>query len=229
MRWVPSWKFFLGSAFTFASLLVVAFALVYAATPIPSVSAVEALPQTSLVFYSDGTQIGQFKKEQRTVVPLQRVPEHVQRAVLAIEDRSFYDNRGVSLRGTVRAAWNNARGGEVQGGSTITQQYVKNFFLNSDRTLKRKAREFVISLKVAQQVPKEKILEDYLNKIYFGRNAYGIQAAARAYFGKDVDKLTVSEGAFLAGIINSPEIYDPSMARSPPRRRPSAGRRCWSP
>ncbi len=209
MRWIPSWKFVLGSMFGVASLLVVAFAVFYAVTPIPAAKA-DALSQTSLVFYSDGTQIGQFKKEQRTVVPLSRVPDHVRDAVLAIEDRTFYDNRGVSPRGMIRAAWNNARGGDVQGGSTITQQYVKNFFLTTDRTIQRKAREFVISLKVAQQVPKDKILEDYLNKIYFGRNAYGIQAAARAYFGKDVDKLTVSEGAFLAGIINSPESYDPA-------------------
>jgi membrane peptidoglycan carboxypeptidase len=209
-RWLPSWKLLLGSTFGTAAALVVAFVVFYAATPIPTVSASSALPQTSLVFYSDGTQIGQFKKEQRTLVSLDRVPDHVEEAVLASEDRSFYRNKGVSPRGMIRAAWNNSRGGSLQGGSTITQQYVKNFFLGSDRSVKRKAREFVISLKVYRQVPKKKILEDYLNKIYFGRNAYGIQAAAQAYFKKDVNKLTVSQGAFLAGIINGPELYDPN-------------------
>ncbi|MFZ0160483.1 MAG: transglycosylase domain-containing protein, partial [Kineosporiaceae bacterium] len=207
-RWLPSWKLMLGGIGGVATALVIAFATFYALTPIPSVQDSD-LPQTSLVFYSDGTQIGQFKKEQRTVVTLDKVPDHVQKAVLASEDRSFYSNRGVSPRGLIRAAWNNARGGSLQGGSTITQQYVKNFFLGSDRSIKRKAREFVISLKVAQQVPKGQILADYLNKIYFGRNAYGIQAAAQAYFRKDVGKLTVSEGAYLAGIINGPELYDP--------------------
>ncbi len=209
LRWLPSWKLVLGSGSLTAAALVIAFATFYALTPIPSVQASD-LPQTSTVVYSDGkTAIGQFKKEQRVVVALRDVPEHVQKAVLASEDRSFYSNRGVSPRGLIRAAWNNARGGSLQGGSTITQQYVKNFFLGSDRSVKRKAREFVISLKVAQQVPKEEILEDYLNKIYFGRNAYGIQAAARTYFHKRADQLTVSQGAYLAGIINGPELYDP--------------------
>jgi membrane peptidoglycan carboxypeptidase len=208
-RWLPSWKLVTGLFLTGVITLTVAAVAIYAMIPIPSITAA-ALPETSIVLYSDGTQIGQFKKEQRTVVPLSQVPDHVQKAVVAIEDRTFYSNQGISPRGVVRAVWNNVRGGDVQGGSTITQQYVKNFTNNWDRSLQRKARELVISLKVAQQVPKDEILQDYLNKIYWGRDANGIQAAARTYFGKDVSKLTVSEGAFLAGIINSPANYDPT-------------------
>jgi len=208
LRWLPSWKLALGTLATGLAAVLIAITVFYAMTPIPTVKPAD-LPQTSLVLFSDGTQIGQFKKEQRTVVKLAQIPDHVQKAVLASEDRSFYSNRGVSPRGLIRAAWNNARGGSLQGGSTITQQYVKSFFLTSDRTVQRKAREFVISLKVAQEVSKEEILQDYLNKIYFGRNAYGIQAAAQVYYGKNVGRLTVAEGAYLAAIINGPELYDP--------------------
>lgn len=208
LRWIPSWKLVFGSGFTTLTALIAAIVVFYVMTPIPSVQAKD-LPQVSTAVYSDGTPIGQFKATERVNVDLKQVPVYVQRAVLASEDRTFYSNAGISPRGIIRAAWNNARGGSLQGGSTITQQYVKNFFLQSDRSVSRKAREFVISLKVARDVPKEQILQDYLNKIYFGRNAYGIQAASRAYFGKSVGQLTVSEGAYLAGIINGPELYDP--------------------
>ncbi|MBK7623361.1 MAG: penicillin-binding protein [Kineosporiaceae bacterium] len=208
LRWIPSWKLVFGSGLTGLVALITAIVVFYVMTPIPSVQAKD-LPQVSTAVYSDGTPIGQFKATERVNVDLKQVPLSVQRAVLASEDRTFYSNAGISPRGIVRAAWNNARGGSLQGGSTITQQYVKNFFLQSDRSVSRKAREFVISLKVARDVPKEQILQDYLNKIYFGRNAYGIQAASRAYFGKSVGQLTVTEGAYLAGIINGPELYDP--------------------
>ncbi|MBL8930705.1 MAG: penicillin-binding protein [Kineosporiaceae bacterium] len=216
LRWLPSWKLVLGLGSGAVAAGLIALLVVYLATPIPTKQASD-LKQTSTALYSDGSPIGQFKQEERTLVTLAKaspakpgeVPDYVQRAVLASEDRSFYSNKGISPRGIVRAAWNNARGRPAQGGSTITQQYVKNFFLTSDRTVKRKAREFVISLKVAREVPKEEILTDYLNKIYFGRNSYGIQAGARAWFGKRVDQISVSEGAFLAGIINGPELYDP--------------------
>ena len=103
------------------------------------------------------------------------------------------------------------QGGPTQGGSTITQQYVKNYFLTSDRTISRKAKEFIISIKIDQQESKNKILENYLNTIYYGRSAYGIQTAARAYFGVDVSKLTVAQGALLASVIRGPQLYDPEL------------------
>ena len=109
-----------------------------------------------------------------------------QKSVLAAEDRGFYQHGGLSPRGITRAILNNLTGGDQQGGSTITQQLVKNYYLTQDRRYSRKVREAVVSLKIEQTLSKDQILEDYLNTIYFGRSAYGIQAAAQAYFGKDV-------------------------------------------
>ncbi len=119
-------------------------------------------------------------------------------AVLAAEDRTFYSNPGFDLGGIARAAWNQLRGGEG-GGSTITQQYVKNALVGDDHTLWRKFKEVVLAVKISQERTKDEILGDYLNAIYFGRGAYGVEAAARAYFDKDVQSLTPEEGALLAG------------------------------
>ncbi len=207
-RWIPSWKLVSSSVIMVGVLMVTALVVAYIATPIPTFADAKALPATSTVLWSDGSQIGQFKVEQRALVDIDQIPAHVQYAVLSAEDRTFYQNSGVSPSGILRAAVNNVRGGPLQGGSTITQQYVKNFFTGADRSIKRKAREFFISLKVGQQIDKKDILSDYLNKIYFGRNVYGIEAAAHSYFNLSVDKLSVSQGAFLAGIINGPELYD---------------------
>jgi membrane peptidoglycan carboxypeptidase len=168
--------------------------------------------QTTYVYYDDGkTLIGSWSTVNRNIVKLETVPKPVQDAVLSAEDRTFYTNKGVSITGLVRAAWSNSSGGTVQGGSTITQQYVKVVLLkDSSRTVSRKVKEFVIALKISREKSKEQILEDYLNSIYFGRGASGIDAAARAYFGHGAAQLTPSEGAFLAGIINGPNLYEPS-------------------
>ena len=133
----------------------------------------------------------------------------MQKAVLAAEDRVFYENSGISPTGIARAFWTNVRGGATQGGSTITQQYAKNAYLTLERTYSRKFKEFFIAVKLDRRDDKDKILEDYLNTIYFGRGAYGIQTAAQTYFGKDVKNLTVAEGAVLASVIRSPANYDP--------------------
>lgn len=145
----------------------------------------------------------------RVAVRLDQVPEHVRRAVFAAEDRSFESNRGFDLSGIARAAWNQLQGG-VGGGSTITQQYVKVSTGDDSYSLWRKYKEVVLAVKVTRQQSKDQILENYLNLIYLGRGAYGIQAAAKAYFDKDVGQLTVSEGAMLAGIIQSPSRWDPA-------------------
>ena len=208
LRWLPSWKLVLG-LFLFGLLTVlVALLSAYAATTVPTDRDPLATAQSSSVYYADGKLIGTYPGPNRRTVPLSKVPEHLQYAVLAAEDRSFYANSGVSLRGTVRAAVNDVRGGSLQGGSTITQQYVKNYFDLRDRTITRKAKEFFIALKINRQTDKKVILTSYLNAIYMGRNSYGVQAASSLYFGKDVSKLTVSESAYLAGIINGPELYD---------------------
>jgi membrane peptidoglycan carboxypeptidase len=147
------------------------------------------------------------------------VPEHVRNAVLAAEDRTFYENRGISPRGIARAFVNNVRGGGQQGGSTITQQYVKNTYLQPDRTLQRKTKEFFIALKVDSELSKDEILEGYLNTIYWGRGAYGIEAAAKAYFSTNARSLTPSQGAFLAGIIQAPSRFELTKNRAGAERR----------
>jgi len=128
--------------------------------------------------------------------------------VLSAEDRGFWSDSAVSVTGTARAALNNLAGGSTQGGSTITQQYVKNAYLSSEQSLTRKIKEAVIALKISKQESKAEILEGYLNTVYYGRGASGIQMAARAWFNKDVDKLTVSEGAVLAAAVNAPSYFE---------------------
>jgi membrane peptidoglycan carboxypeptidase len=172
-----------------------------------------ATRQTSRVYYAGGQEsdiIGRFGNVNRSIVSLDKVPIPLRDAVLAAENRSFYSDNGVSPKGMARALWINLRGGSTQGGSTITQQYVKNYYLTQDRTIKRKLREALLSIKIDRERSKDQILEDYLNTIYLGRGAYGVQAAAKAYFDKDVGALTVAESAVLASIVRSPGRYDPS-------------------
>ncbi|MFC7490616.1 MULTISPECIES: transglycosylase domain-containing protein [unclassified Knoellia] len=184
----------------------------YAMTDVPKPNDL-AVAQTNVIFFADGkTEMGRFSEQNREPVELKQIPKHVQQAMLAAEDRNFYENNGISPTGIARAVWVAVKGGEAtQGGSTITQQYVKNYFLSQDRTLSRKAREILISVKIDGQQSKDQILENYFNTIYYGRGAYGIQTAAKAYFGKDVSKLTPAEGAFLASAIRGPSFYDPRL------------------
>ena len=189
---------------------VAALAVVYQRTTIPQPGQ-DAEKQVAIVYYSDGkTEMGRIGTVNRQNVQLSQVPQKVQYAFLSAEDRNFFDNKGISPSGIVRAAWAGARGGAQQGGSTITQQYVKNYFLTQDKTVSRKVKEIMISVKIDRKYTKQQILADYLNTIYFGRNAYGIQAASQAYFGVNSNQLTVSQGAFLASVINAPAIFDPA-------------------
>ncbi|GEL21875.1 penicillin-binding protein 1A [Pseudonocardia sulfidoxydans NBRC 16205] len=168
--------------------------------------------QVALVSYDDGTQLARLVPEQgnRVKVPIDRIPVQVRQAVLAAEDRSFYSNPGFDLTGILRAAWNQVRGG-AGGGSTISQQYVKKTLVGDEATLFRKWKEMIVSVKINQERSKDEILGDYLNAIYFGRGAYGIQAASQAYFGKNVEQLTAADGALLAGVIQSPSRWDPAI------------------
>jgi len=169
--------------------------------------------QVALVSFADGSQLTRLVPEQgnRIKVSIEQVPVHVREAVLAAEDRSFYSNPGFDLTGILRAAWNQVRGGSG-GGSTITQQYVKKTIVGDEQTLWRKYKEVVLAVKISQERTKDQILGDYLNAIYFGRGAYGIQSASQAYFGKNVQDLTPSEGAMLAGLIQSPSRWDPAVS-----------------
>src|SRR4030095_7463187 len=124
-------------------------------------------------------------------------------------NRTFWTDKGISIRGMIRAAWKIARNQDVQGGSTITQQYIKILYLNSERTMKRKFRELFLAYKISKKMSKEDILAGYLNTIYFGHGAYGVQAASQEYFNIDAKKLSVPQAAFLATVVNNPSAYDP--------------------
>ncbi len=210
-RFIPSWRLVLASNVLAAAFGILAFAYVYASvTPPDPNELVQA--NASIVYWSDGkTEMGRFNvgEGNRRTVPLRQVPKSLQNAVLAAEDRSFYSNNGFSIKGVGRAVVTKVKGGSTQGGSTITQQYVKNYFLTQDQTVKRKVKELVISLKVEQSQSKDSILENYLNTIYFGRRANGVQTASQAYFGIPVEKLNTSQSALIAAIIRSPSLYDP--------------------
>jgi len=171
---------------------------------------------SSKVYAADGSQIANLHGEiDRTPVKLSEIPKSLQLAVVAIEDRRFYTHGGVDIRGTVRAAVNTLRGVR-QGGSTITQQLVKNLhFRGRDRTLMTKAAEAVVAVGLDRAWSKEGVLEAYLNSAYFGRGAYGVQAASRSFFRKDVGDLDLSQSAFLAGLIHMPAHYDFAATDAP--------------
>ncbi len=171
--------------------------------------AFEALPTT--VYDAAGNQIATFRDFDLTV-PIRKedIPQVMKNAVVAGEDHRFWEHNGVDLQGVARAAWVNYQGGEtVQGGSTITQQYIKNAYLTSDRTVERKVREALLATQLERQMSKEDILFSYLNTVYFGSGAYGIGAAAMSYFGKPVQQLDLSESALLAGLIPAPTAWSP--------------------
>jgi penicillin-binding protein 1A len=169
------------------------------------------LPQTSLVFDDHGKLITSLHAgENRTLIPLSDVPKIVQDAVLAAEDAGFYAHHGVDLKAVARAAYQDARSGHiVQGGSTITEQLVKNTITGDDRTLGRKLREAIVAYHLEDEYSKGEILQLYLNTVYFGQGAYGIESAARTYFSRHASKLTLNEGAILAALIASPSRFDP--------------------
>ena len=173
------------------------------------------LAQSSKVYDSDGGLLTTLHEtENRTLVPLSRIPKRVRNAVIAIEDERFFEHEGVDLRAVLRALLTNAKSGTIEeGGSTITQQLVKNVIIApgaiADKTLERKITEAALSRQLEQRLTKKEILESYLNTVYFGNGAYGVQEAARTYFGRSVEKLTLAQAAMLAGIIQSPEDYDP--------------------
>lgn len=197
-------------------LPIVTFAMAYLIVDVPKPGDIRT-NQVSTILASDGTELAKIVPPEgnRVDVNINQVPVHVRRAVLAAEDRNFYSNPGFSLTGFARAVKNNIFGGDTQGGSTITQQYVKNALVGSQRAgvggLIRKAKELVVATKMSGQWSKDDVLQAYLNIIYFGRGAYGISAAAKAYFDKPVEQLTVAEGALLAALIQRPSTLDPAV------------------
>jgi penicillin-binding protein 1A len=187
------------------------------ALPLPELS---PLSQRSIVYDVSGAVIDVFKVENREPFTIDKVPVEVRNAVLAVEDESFYRHKGVNAKSLLRAMLANVSAGEVtQGGSTITQQLVKNALLTDSQTANRKLLEAAYAVRLERQMTKDEILERYLNTVFFGNNAYGLQAAAETYFGKNVDQLTMVEGAFLAGLIRNPVGYDPILRPERSRTR----------
>ncbi|TWS19344.1 penicillin-binding protein, partial [Tsukamurella conjunctivitidis] len=161
-----------------------------------------ALSQTTTVYYADGTtEMGTFSEINRTIIDPSTLPDYVGQAVVASEDRTFYTNAGIDLKGILRALVNNVRGGERQGGSTLTQQYVERYYVGETTSYTGKVKEAVLAVKINREQSKDEILGNYINTIYFGRGAYGIEAASKAYFGHPAADMSVSEAAMLAGII----------------------------
>jgi membrane peptidoglycan carboxypeptidase len=190
-------------------LLGVFIGVVYASTDVPDPNSV-VNAQTTVVYYSDGTTVmAKLGDENRTNVTLDQISKPARYAILAAENRSFYSDPGISFTGILRAAWNNVSGGSTQGGSTITQQYVKNAFLTQEQSFSRKFQELFLAIKLDNNYSKDEILQNYLNTIYFGRGAYGIEAAAETYFGVPAAQLTPQQGAVLAVLIRNPSYYDP--------------------
>ncbi|MGE2737424.1 transglycosylase domain-containing protein [Mycolicibacterium vaccae] len=207
-------------------LPMVTFGMAYMIVDVPKPGDIRTA-QVSTILASDGSEIAKIVPPEgnRVDVNIDQIPVHVRDAVMAAEDRDFYSNPGFSFTGFLRAAKNNVFGGDLQGGSTITQQYVKNALVGDARSgvggLIRKAKELVISTKMSSEWSKDQVLQSYLNIIYFGRGAYGVAAASRAYFNKPVEELTVSEGALLAALIQRPSVLDPAVD-------PEASERRWS-
>lgn len=197
-------------------LPIVTFAMAYLIVEVPKPGDIRTA-QVSTILASDGSELARIVPPEgnRVDVNIDQIPVHVRDAAMAAEDRDFYSNPGFSFTGFARAFKNNIFGGDLQGGSTITQQYVKNALVGDARSgvggLVRKAKELVISTKMSREWTKDAVLQSYLNIIYFGRGAYGVAAASEAYFAKPVEQLTVSEGALLAALIQRPSTLDPAV------------------
>jgi penicillin-binding protein 1A len=172
------------------------------------------------VYTLDGVLIGEFGTEHRSLVSIREVPDQLRNAIVAAEDERFYQHVGVDYQGIVRAAYANfVSGSSKQGASTITMQVARNFFLSSEKTLTRKFYEALLALKIERNLDKDQILELYVNQIYLGRRSYGFAAAAKAYFDKPLDALTLGECAMLAGLPKAPSTYSPSANAQTARQR----------
>ncbi|MFF5495866.1 transglycosylase domain-containing protein [Streptomyces aquilus] len=208
-RWVPSWRLVSGLSLAFFGSLVAIAGIGYAMVSIPSENAA-AKSENNVYYWADGSRmVATGSGVNRQNVAISKIPKSMQWAVISAENKSFYTDSGVDPMGIARALANMARGGDTQGGSTITQQYVKNTYLSQEQTISRKFKEMFISIKVGTKLSKDDILQGYLNTSYYGRGAYGIQAAAQTYYGKDAEDLTDSECAFLAALLKGPTYYDP--------------------
>ena len=175
--------------------------------------------QSTIIQYSNGSEIGRIGAQNRTIVPLAKMPLHLRQAVLAAENRNFYSEHAFSFSGFARAVIDNVKTlGRGGGGSTITQQYAKTAFLTQERTITRKIKELVIAIKLENQLSKDQILENYLNTIYFGRGSYGVETASQQYFNRSAKQLNLAQSAVIASILRSPGFYDPQYSENNMKR-----------
>ena len=190
------------------------FFYLYKTTPIPDPNS-DFRTETTYIYYADGkTELGALATQNRDSLAYADMPDCIKDGVVAAENRSFWTDNGIDFKGILRALKNNAGGGPVQGASTITQQYVKILYLSQERTIKRKLKEAILTLKLQKELTKTQILEGYLNTIYFGRGAYGVQAASQAWFDKNAKHLSIRECAVLASVINNPSQFDPANGKT---------------
>ncbi|MFF0505692.1 transglycosylase domain-containing protein [Streptomyces fimicarius] len=211
-RWVPSWKLVSGLCLGFLGVLMGVGGVSYALVSMPKENEA-ATAQNNVYYWADGTQmVATGGAVNRQELKYEQIPEAMRNAVISAENKSFDSDRGIDPMGIGRALFNMATGGETQGGSTITQQYVKNSRLSQDQTLTRKFKELFITLKVGGEMKKEDVMKGYLNVSYYGRGASGLQAAARTYYNKDAGELNPSECAFLATLLKGASYYDPAGA-----------------
>ncbi|WP_329330961.1 transglycosylase domain-containing protein [Streptomyces luteogriseus] len=211
IRRLFTWKKIVGTFLGMCLLGMGAFIVLYMMIDIPKGNA-DAKLQSNVYEYSDGSLLARTGDRNREIVGLAEVPKPVQKTFVAAENKTFYKDAGVDLKGTARGLLNTVAGKGAQGGSTITQQYVKNYYLTQEQTVSRKLKELVISLKLDREESKDYILAGYINTSYYGRGAYGIQAAAQAYYRVDAKDLTVEQGAYLAALLQAPNQYDWAIA-----------------
>ncbi|MFE2743505.1 transglycosylase domain-containing protein [Streptomyces scopuliridis] len=223
-RWVPSWRLVSGLFLLSAGALAGLFVAVYLYVEIPDEHD-SARRQATVYYWADGSRMVSVGDVNRQDITLAQVPKSLQRAVIAAENADFYSDSGVSVTGIARAAVNIVKGEETQGGSTITQQYVKNTYLSQDQTVGRKVKELFLSLKVSNQKPKSEILQGYLNTSWFGRDSYGVQAASYAYYGVPAKDLNPSQSTLLATLLKGADGFDPAL--SPANHKRAVERWSW--
>ena len=195
-----------------AFIAVVAIIIAVASPKLPEVSAlINYQPKIPLrIMTADGIQIGEFGKERRQVIKYSNVPKVLIDAILAAEDDRFFQHQGIDLNGILRSAVNNLiKRSKAQGGSTITMQVARNFYLSSEKTFTRKIYEVLLALDIERKLSKKQILELYINKIYLGKRSYGFASAARIYFGKPLSEIGIAEAAMLAGLPKAPSKFNP--------------------
>lgn len=211
----------LTAALAAAGVLLAGFAAVISLRQLPSIDVLrDYRPQVPLrVFTRDDVQIGEFGTEHREFIPIERMPKPMSDALLAAEDDQFYEHVGVDIPGLVRAALANIGEGYAQGASTITMQVARNFYLSREKTLARKWYEILLAFQIDRSLPKDRILELYMNQVYLGEHAYGFGSAAQTYFGKPLAQLSLAETAMLAGLPKAPSTMNPVVNLPRAKRR----------